>query len=67
MATILEVQNLYKSFGGVQAVKNVSFELESGQLLAMIGPNGAGKSTCFNLINGNYAPITAVSSSWANR
>ena len=56
MATILEVQNLYKSFGGVQAVKDVSFELESGQLLAMIGPNGAGKSTCFNLINGQLRP-----------
>ncbi len=56
MATILEVQNLYKSFGGVQAVKDVSFELESGRLLAMIGPNGAGKSTCFNLINGQLRP-----------
>ncbi len=56
MTTILEVQDLYKSFGGVQAVKDVSFELESGQLLAMIGPNGAGKSTCFNLINGQLRP-----------
>ena len=56
MATILEVQNLYKSFGGVKAVHNVSFELAEGQLLAMIGPNGAGKSTCFNLINGQLRP-----------
>jgi branched-chain amino acid transport system ATP-binding protein len=56
MATILEVHNLYKSFGGVEAVKDVSFELEKGQLLAMIGPNGAGKSTCFNLINGQLRP-----------
>jgi branched-chain amino acid transport system ATP-binding protein len=56
MATILEVHNLYKSFGGVEAVKDVSFELGKGQLLAMIGPNGAGKSTCFNLINGQLRP-----------
>jgi branched-chain amino acid transport system ATP-binding protein len=52
MATILEVRKLYKAFGGVKAVIDVSFSLEDGELLAMIGPNGAGKSTCFNLING---------------
>lgn len=56
MTTILEVQNLYKAFGGVKAVVDVSFKLEDGQLLAMIGPNGAGKSTCFNLINGQLRP-----------
>ena len=56
MATILEVQNLYKAFGGVKAVVDVSFSLESAQMLAMIGPNGAGKSTCFNLINGQLRP-----------
>lgn len=56
MTTILKIQNLSKSFGGVQAVKDLSFKLEAGQLLAMIGPNGAGKSTCFNLINGQLDP-----------
>jgi branched-chain amino acid transport system ATP-binding protein len=56
MTAILKVQNLFKSFGGVHAVKDVSFSLEYGQLLAMIGPNGAGKSTCFNLINGQLSP-----------
>lgn len=56
MATILEVRNLYKAFGGVKAVIDVSFKLQDGQLLAMIGPNGAGKSTCFNLINGQLRP-----------
>jgi branched-chain amino acid transport system ATP-binding protein len=56
MATILEVRNLYKAFGGVKAVIDVSFKLDDGQLLAMIGPNGAGKSTCFNLINGQLRP-----------
>ena len=56
MATILKVQKLYKSFGGLKAIRDVSFELYAGQLLAMIGPNGAGKSTCFNLINGQLNP-----------
>jgi len=56
MAKVLEVHELAKSFGGVQAVKNLSFDLAEGKLLAMIGPNGAGKSTCFNLINGQLRP-----------
>lgn len=56
MATILEVRHLAKSFGGVRAVNDVSFDLKAGRLLAMIGPNGAGKSTCFNLINGQLPP-----------
>lgn len=54
--SFLEVRNLAKSFGGVQAVANVSFDLEQGELLALIGPNGAGKSTCFNLLYGNLRP-----------
>jgi branched-chain amino acid transport system ATP-binding protein len=56
MAKVLEVHELFKSFGGVEAVKNLSFDLNERQLLAMIGPNGAGKSTCFNLINGQLRP-----------
>ncbi len=56
MPKILEVQHLSKSFGGVRAVDDMSFDLAAGQLLAMIGPNGAGKSTCFNLINGQLQP-----------
>jgi branched-chain amino acid transport system ATP-binding protein len=56
MSKVLEVHKLAKSFGGVQAVNNLSFGLSEGQLLAMIGPNGAGKSTCFNLINGQLRP-----------
>ncbi len=55
-SNVLEVRQLAKSFGGVKAVNNVSFDLPRGQLLAMIGPNGAGKSTCFNLINGQLRP-----------
>jgi branched-chain amino acid transport system ATP-binding protein len=56
MGRLLEVTNLSRSFGGVTALNQVSFDLEGGQLLAMIGPNGAGKSTCFNLINGQLQP-----------
>jgi len=54
--SLLEVNNLTKSFGGVQAVGGISFELAPGELLALIGPNGAGKSTCFNLLNGQLRP-----------
>jgi len=53
---VLSVSALAKSFGGVQAVREVSFAVEAGQLLAMIGPNGAGKTTCFNMVNGQIKP-----------
>jgi branched-chain amino acid transport system ATP-binding protein len=54
--TILEVQGLHKSFGGVRAVAGVSFSLAAGEALALIGPNGAGKTTCFNMIGGQLRP-----------
>jgi branched-chain amino acid transport system ATP-binding protein len=50
------VDNLYKSFGGVVAARDVSFSLDSGEMLAIIGPNGAGKSTVFNMIGGQLPP-----------
>jgi len=53
---VLEVEHLSKSFGGVQAVRDVSFSIRPGELLAMIGPNGAGKTTCFNMLNGQLRP-----------
>jgi branched-chain amino acid transport system ATP-binding protein len=49
---LLRVAGLGKSFGGVRAVDDVSFDLAPGELLALIGPNGAGKSTTFNMLNG---------------
>jgi len=54
--SVLAVRSLSKSFGGVRAVNDVSFEIAQGEFLAMIGPNGAGKSTCFNMINGQLLP-----------
>jgi branched-chain amino acid transport system ATP-binding protein len=54
--TALVVRGLSKSYGGVQALRGVSFTVASGELVAIIGPNGAGKTTCFNLLNGQLAP-----------
>ncbi|MCI6261327.1 ABC transporter ATP-binding protein [Pyramidobacter sp. SM-530-WT-4B] len=53
-APILEILNINKSFGGVHAVKDVSFKIEQGELAGLIGPNGAGKTTVFNLITNVY-------------
>ena len=52
MNKILEVKNIYKSFGGIDANTNISFEVKAGEILGIIGPNGAGKSTLFDLITG---------------
>jgi ABC-type branched-subunit amino acid transport system ATPase component len=53
---MLKVNSISKGFGGVQALSELSFELQPGRMLALIGPNGAGKSTCFNVINGQLKP-----------
>jgi len=55
-AVVLTVDRLAKSFGGVEAVRDISFAVSAGEIVAMIGPNGAGKTTCFNLVNGQLAP-----------
>lgn len=53
---MLAVRNLTKVFRGLVAVKDVSFDMRKGEILAVIGPNGAGKTTCFNLIAGALKP-----------
>ncbi len=53
---LLEVNNLRRSFGGLVALQQVSFVVNSGQIKAIIGPNGAGKTTLFNLICGLLKP-----------
>lgn len=54
--TTLKVAGLRKTFGGLVAVADVSFEVGEGEMLALIGPNGAGKSTCFNMVGGQIRP-----------
>jgi branched-chain amino acid transport system ATP-binding protein len=53
---LLEVNNLTKSFGGLTAIKNVSFHIDEGEMVGIIGPNGAGKTTLFNLLSGFLEP-----------
>lgn len=54
--SILKVENLSKSFGGIHANQDISFEVQAGEILGVIGPNGAGKSTLFDLITGFTKP-----------
>ena len=56
MTALLEVRGVSKRFGGVHAVKDVSFSVRKGAVKALIGPNGAGKTTLFNLVSGVLAP-----------
>lgn len=53
---LLEVCNITKRFGGLEAVKNLDLTIEEGEILGVIGPNGAGKTTAFNVISGFYKP-----------
>ena len=52
---MLEVENLYKNFGGITALDGVSFKVESSSITGLIGPNGSGKSTFFNVVSGFYS------------
>ena len=56
MTDLLVAENLAKSFGRVQAVADVSFEVREGEILGVLGPNGAGKTSVFNILTGVYKP-----------
>ena len=56
MSTVMTIDGLSKSFGGLKAVDNVSFEVASNAITTVIGPNGAGKTTLFNLVSGAISP-----------
>lgn len=58
--SVLEVEGLSVSFGGVQALQRVTFKVEPGRIVGVMGPNGAGKTTLFNLITGVYRPSAGV-------
>lgn len=55
-APVLSVRNIAKSFGGIHAVRDVSFDVAAGEILGLIGPNGSGKSTLFNCVLGQLRP-----------
>jgi branched-chain amino acid transport system ATP-binding protein len=54
--TLLSLEGVSKVFGGLHALKNVSFRVEAGSIFGLIGPNGAGKTTLFNVVTGVYVP-----------
>jgi len=53
---LLRVEGLCRNFGGLAALRNVSFSVGRGELVGLIGPNGAGKTTCFNVVSGTMPP-----------
>lgn len=56
--SVLSIRNISKSFGGIKAVRDVSFDVQPGEVLGLIGPNGSGKSTLFNCVLGQLRPDT---------
>ena len=55
-APILSVDGVNKHFGGIIAVRGLSFDVQAGEVVGLMGPNGAGKTTLINIISGEYKP-----------
>ena len=66
MNKVVSFQDVSLNFGGVQALKNVSFDINENSLFAIIGPNGAGKTSLLNCINGIYKPTSGSISIFDN-
>ena len=62
--SLLVVEGLGITFGGLHAVQDVSFSLKPGEIVSVIGPNGAGKTTLFNVISGVYLPHSGTVMDW---
>ena len=56
MRSVIEIENLHKSFGAIHAVNDLSFQVKKGELFAFLGENGAGKSTTISMICGQLSP-----------
>ena len=60
MSALLEVDAISRRFGGLNALKDVSFSINEGEIVGLIGPNGAGKTTCFNVVSGVMSPSSGA-------
>jgi len=60
MSALLEVERVSRRYGGLNALKDVSFSVGDGEIVGLIGPNGAGKTTCFNVVSGVVPPSSGA-------
>ena len=56
MSSLLSLRNIGKSFGGLSALSDISFDVQPGEIVGLIGPNGAGKTTLFNVVTAVFPP-----------